>query len=150
MAYVDDVYFYDSLANAPRCDGTYPDGIDDYTGDENNPGLGNDDTPITYPPDKPCPPDVVVPNNFWGQILSQLTLFLDQLFAFMPFHQPNSLTQLTQDLIGSPIGTFSAVIGVLFDLKIPVLMASLFLILESARGLWSVWIAIKKSIPFMN
>jgi len=140
--YIDDIYMYGDLANAPFCDGTYI----------SPPGGGTeptDTTVITIPADRTCPPDVRVPNNFWGPLLAQLTLFLDAIFAFAPGHTPGSITLMLNDLVASPFGTYTILASVFFDLRVSAVMTGLILLMEGVRAIWSIWLAVKKTIPFV-
>lgn len=148
---VDDFYIYDNLRLAKYCNGQFPDGT--WNGGQWDPGSGGTDdgvNNIIWPGDKPCPGDIVAPNNFWGGLLAQLTLFLDSTFAFMPYHLPGSLTEMVRDKIASPVITFVVLAAVLIDFRVFVSVVGIFLTLEGARAIWSLWMFIKKSIPFLN
>jgi len=147
--YLDDVYIYNDLDNAPYCDGSYPPGTDRHGSGDPVGSEPTTTTTISIPANRACPPDLEVPNNFWGPLLAQLTLFLDSIFAFAPGHTPGSLTQQTTDLVASPVGTYTLLASVFFDLRIPATAASLILLLEGVRAIWSVWLLVKKSIPFL-
>jgi hypothetical protein len=90
-----------------------------------------------------------VPNNFWGPLLAQLTVFLDNIYAFAPYHEPSSLTELVRNMIGSPIAVYLGVAATFFDLRIPLICIGIVLTLTIGRTIRGVWIIIKESIPFL-
>ncbi len=150
--FLDDVYLYGDLDNARRCDGTYPTGTtilsspvgrsDEVPGDEGG-------WTYNWPLNKPCPPDIKVPNNFWGPLLAQVTVFLDNIYAMAPYHEPSSLTELVKNMIGSPIAIYFGVAATFFNLRIPLLALSIVLVLNLGRVVRGVWMIIKESIPFL-
>jgi hypothetical protein len=108
--------------------------------------------PITgWPADKPCPGAVLTePNNFWGPLLTGLTLFMDQLTAPWPAHEPSSMTSAMQTFVSAPIWAYPSLIGLLFDLR-PLLLGVLaVLAMELVRAFWSLWMLVKKTVPFLG
>lgn len=150
--YLDDIYFYGNIVRAQNCDGTYADGSERGSGigSIGSGGSGDGTNIIPWPADKPCPGNIVAPNNFWGGLLAQLTLFLDTTFAFMPAHIPESISNYFESLVSSPVLTFAVLSSVLLDFRICggvwLMVAGLML----AQAAWSLWMFIKKSIPFLN
>lgn len=150
--YLDDIYFYGDLDNARRCNGTYPSTTtvlsspvgrsDEVEGDE-------DTGTLNWPEGKPCPPDITVPNNFWGPMLAQLTVFLDNIYAFAPYHERDTLTEMVRTFLGSPITVYFGMAATFFNLRIPLLAFTLVLMLNIGRVIRGVWIIIKDSIPFV-
>ena len=150
--FLDDVYLYGDLENARRCDGTYPTGTtilsspvgrsDEVPGDK-------DGWTYDWPANKPCPPDIKVPNNFWGPLLAQVTVFLDNVYAMAPYHEPSSLTTMVQNFIGSPIAIYFGVAATFFNLRIPLLALGIVLVLNIGIMVRGVWMIIKESIPFL-
>ncbi|MCS6909083.1 MAG: hypothetical protein NZM11_00715 [Anaerolineales bacterium] len=88
---VDDLLLYNNLAYRPYCDGSFPPGPGGST-DPYNPS-GSTGWVIPYPQDKSCPPPVNVPNNFWGPILANLTVWVDTLFAESPEQEPGRIPE---------------------------------------------------------
>lgn len=140
--YLDDIYIYGDLANSPRCDGAY---ISPPGGGPEPP----DTTPITFPSDKPCPPNLNVPNNFWGPLLANLTLFLDGLFAFSPLHNNLNLAGTVRDLINAPIFIYLQLIAMFFDLRIPIAVVLVIIAINVADTIYNTWIKVKDAIPFV-
>lgn len=148
-AYIDDLYLFSSEALAPRCDGTYP-----GFGNPGNPGEGgggDDSYTISLPEGRTCPPPVMdVPNNFWGPLLAGLTEAVDNLGEEFPGYAPGGLVSQTQELIASPLGTAFALTAAFIDIRWGLFFLSIYWSLEIARAIWSAWIAVKKTIPFLN
>jgi len=142
---VDDLYVYVSPDDAPRCDGSYP--YNTIGRDVENPGDG---WWITYPIDKPCPPGVTVPNNFWGMLLSAFTYILDQVTAFAPIHQVNAITQVIESVLIFPAGTFFVYLTALFDFTIPFWAIGIGFGVITVDWLFKTYLLIKKLIPFIN
>jgi hypothetical protein len=148
--FMDDVYLYGDLSLAPRCDGSYPEGTTIGSGllprDE---GAGIPPFTIDWPANKPCPRDYLVPNNFWGPLLFQLAIFVEQTFAFSPYHEPSSITEMVRNFIGSPIAVYFGVASTFFDLRIPIICLLIVLALSIGRVVRGIWMIVKESIPFL-
>lgn len=140
--YLDDIYLYGDLENSPLCDGAY---ISPPAGGPEPP----DTTPITFPGDKPCPPNLNVPNNFWGPLLANLTLFLDGLFAFSPLHTNLNLAGSVHDLLSSPIIIYLQLVAMFFDLRIPLAVLGVIIAINAADIIYNTWLKIKGAIPFL-
>jgi len=140
--YVDDVYFYGDLANSPLCDGTY---INPVGGG----GTAPTGTRMEFPGDKPCPPDLKVPNNFWGTLLANLTLFFDGIFAFTPLHAQLGLSERIGDLISSPIVIYLQLLALFFDLRIPLAVLGVIVLINVGITIYDTWIKVKDAIPFL-
>ena len=147
-AYVDDVLVYGNTTWAPRCDGSLPAGANVISG-EIAPTTA-DSTQMLWPLGRLCPKDLTAPNNFWGPLLAQLTLFMDHLSAFWPLHVEGITTDIARSLIQSPLVTFVVLAGTFFDLRLPLLAVSIILAAEGARAALSIWMVIKRAIPFLN
>lgn len=114
-------------------------------------GAPPDANAITWPLDKPCPSPVLQePNNFWGPILTQVTLFLDGLFAFSPAYQSGQLMQMADALFRGPAGLYASIYGTMIDLRFVITMAGIVLASELVRGFWSIWMFLKRTIPFLG
>lgn len=145
--YVDTMYVYGHEYLKPRCDGQWwsmQDGALTLLG-SSSPGS----TTIMIPSDRECPPNIDEANNFWGPLISSLTLFTDQLFALAPAHIPGNMRIIGQNLIESPIPAFVRLFSVLFDLRVPMTLIGIGLAMESARVIIVVFQMLKKTIPFL-
>lgn len=163
--YVDDIYLYGSLRRAPLCGGWYVLGTPAPDGNMPDGGhtCGQDDPSCTewywnsplMPPDvldwpmnKPCPDPIVMPDNLWGYLIKNMHMFMLTLFAFFPAWEPANVASTTRGLLNSPIGTIVAIAAVFFDGRVPILMAGLIIGGQFVKGLYSIWLKIKKAIPF--
>lgn len=139
--YLDSVYLYGDLSMAPHCDQIFNNAVPPV--DAGN-GVG-----LKWPIDKPCPQNLNVPNNFWGGLLANLTLFLDSVFAFSPLHQHLGISDMIGDLISGPIFFQVRLYAMFFDLRIPLLALIAIIGINAAETIYSVWIKIKDAIPFL-
>lgn len=150
--FIDDIYIYGSLAFSPRCDGTYPEGTTSGSGGL-NPNITGDGESVLidgYPSDKPCPTDITKPNNFYGPLISGLTLFFDQITAGLPPHEVGFWRDVVQNTLSSPIGTFAALTGIFIDWTIGFWLLQTALVLEGAHIIITLYLSVKKMIPFLN
>jgi hypothetical protein len=148
--FIDDVYFYGDLDNAQRCDGSYPGGTVVLSEPFNPTGSGGGGgTRLEFPKDKPCPPDLNVPNNFWGPLLANLTLFLDGIFAFSPLHNNLNMAGTVHDLLNSPMVTYLQFMALFFDLRIPFAVIGVIVAINVANSIVALWLRIKEIIPFL-
>ena len=146
--YLDDVYMYNDLDNAPYCDGSYPSGTDRHgSGDPVNDPTTT--TTITIPANRPCPIDVKVPNNFWGPLLAGMTLFLDQIFSAAPYHTPDLITDMARDFLLSPVSIFFILAATLFDLRIYLVVMLIFYVSVAVQIPFAVWQIVKENVPFL-
>lgn len=144
--FVDDLVVYDGLDNRPYCANyNNPGGID-----LNNPPPAPGVDEIIWPIGKPCPPDITEPNNFWGPLLTQITLFLDGMFAFAPAYEPGGLIEMADTFFRGPAGLYAAIYGTIIDLRVVIAMAGIIVASETIRAVWSVWMLIKRTVPFLG
>lgn len=135
--YLDDLDIYQDLSFAPNCSGFFF---------HTTSGSG---TPIVFPIDKPCPPDLKVPNNFWGPLLASLTLVGDQLFALTPLHVRLEMADKVRGFISSPIFFYVGLLAALFDLRIPIGCIGVVIAMNVALSIYNAWLLIKEAIPFL-
>lgn len=144
---LDDVTIYNALSHAPRCDGTV-DPITTHISNGNLPGsIVNPSTVTTlsYPQGKDCPPAVMAPNNLWGMILTQLTLFLDAQMAFSPSHVLGTTRDLAQQYMMGPLGGVVALGTVVFDWRVPLTMLGIYLAFQVGLGIVGIWKLIRRT-----
>ena len=136
--YLDNLYAYGPSGYAPSCDQTVSEAST----------IVNQRW-IEYPADKPCPPSTIIqPNNFWGPLLSELTLLLDNLFAFSPSHTPGSLSGPMGQIMDSQGWTYTHMLFSLMDFSPLFLAFSVMLGMEGFRALAMAWIWILRVLPF--
>lgn len=143
FAYIDDIYLYAPESNMPYCSGAYPGTTTSMTGS----GLygGSDSVTLLYPGDKPCPGEVMQPNNIWGMILAQFTLFLDAQMAWSPVHVLGTTRDLAQQFMLGPIGGMVALATIIFDWRIPITMLEIYLAFQAGLGIIGIWKVIRRA-----
>lgn len=146
---LDDIYLYTSAGDEPYCDGTIPQSAINIGAADNNPyTTGGTRYFLTVPADRDCPPDILVPNNFWGYLLAGLTRFLDVTMGPWPTHTPGVTATLVANLISSPVITFATLACLFVDLRVPLLCNLAVLTLEGVRSLRSVYMFLKTLLPW--
>jgi hypothetical protein len=137
---LDDVVVYAPLSAAPYCDGTYRDGT---VGDFNR----TSDSAFTmqYPSDKPCPGAIMQPNNFWGMILAQLTIFLDGQMAMAPAHILGTTRDLAQQYMLGPVGGLIVLATIVLDWNVPIIMLEVYLAFQAGLAVVGVWKLIRRA-----
>jgi len=155
--FLDRLYVYGHPDLMIRCDGTFPSvtvgaARSGMSGVPYNPaGDAGSDATIIYPANKACPPDTLdVPNNFWGPLIAQLTLWLDRMTANYPSHAPSSMTSTASSLATSPALSYVSVVMAIVDFSPFLYGVGIVLALEGVRALWSVWMLIKRTTPFLG
>lgn len=144
--YVDDVTVYDNFTNRPYCNWSNSDGSDNNGAPPELPGINE----IVYPVDKPCPPAINEPNNFWGPILTQLTLWADSFFAFSAAYAPGQMTTWVNTFTTQPMALYYGLYATILDFRIAVACMLLMFGAETFRTGWSVWMFLKRTIPFLG
>lgn len=141
---LDDITVYTNFAERPYC-------TDDWVRAELDPDSRPQDESYSFsvPLDRDCPDDLLVPNNFWGPLLAGLTQFLDTLTAPFPGHKPGSTTLAARELSQAPVWNFLAIIASIWDLRPLIAAAGTIIAIEAVRAIWSLWIFIKKTTPFL-
>lgn len=142
---LDDVYLYAPETAAPNCGGNYPSETTSIGGLPLNATYGGNSTVLWWPADRPCPAPQSVPNNFWGPILSAITIFIDQQFAWAPLHQSGYLTTLFQNTLMSPIGVLFTFCAILFDWSIPIWVLKVWMSWQFIYFLVLAWRIIRYS-----
>jgi hypothetical protein len=137
---LDDVYVYAPESNMPYCDGTYPAGTIGI--DDSNNVAG---TQMQWPADKPCPGGIMQPNNMWGMILAQLTLFLDQQMAMSPIHVLGTTRDLAQQFMLGPIGGLIMLATIILDWNIPIIMLEAYIAFQFGMGVIGIWKLIRRA-----
>lgn len=143
---VDDLYVYNALKYRPYCNGAFPPGpgggdIDD-TPNPNDPAEQGNNWSILYPDDKPCPPSVRVPNNFWGPILANLTVWFDTIYAESPEYEVGQISPIVAAI--TPAVTLGvSLVGAFVDLSplwfvLSVILAVRAFLLVRAAWIWIV------------
>lgn len=148
--FLDDVYLYTSAGDMPYCNGSIPSSAIDIGAADNNPYTSGSGTRffVNQPADRPCPPDIIAPNNFWGALLAGITQFIDVTLGPWPTHQPGQMTQMVTNLISSPIVTFATLAALFVDLRFTILVAGIIITMETVRSLRSVYMFIKTLLPW--
>lgn len=144
---LDDLTVYNSFDSRPLCSS--------YNGSASTVDANEYPQPDVYgivvPIDRECPPaSLDVPNNFWGPLLAGLTVFLDRLTAPFPGHTPGSTTSAARELSQAPVWNFLAIIAGIWDLRPLLAGAGVILAIEGVRAVWSLWIFIKRTVPFLG
>lgn len=149
-AYIGRILIYGDPALAMRCDNSFSDiTVSPY-------GLPTTSQPvaagqtIVFPITKDCPPPITEPNNFWGPLLSGITIWLDTFTAFWPAHTESGFIDSITALSQSPVWSFISIITGFVDLSPILLAAGVILSIEGVRALLSLWLTIKKAIPFLG
>lgn len=147
--FLDDIYVYGISSLQPYCDGSTSRTDINPINNKTSGSPGSGAIGITWPYDKPCPPPVDRPNNFWGGMLAQLTLLLDRFLAFAPQASAAfDLPSLTREILASPAISGAAIITVFVDPTIPILCLVAYLTVLSGQGVLDVLLWMKKIIPF--
>ena len=141
-AYLDNLTLYNALSLAPACGFTsvIP-GSDTY-----------DSMGVTYPGNKPCPPDNSgmgdVPNNFWGPLFYWMSIQFLSVTGPFPIHVAQGYALAIRAFVDAPFWNYVSVVLMMFDLRPVLVMAGLLVALEIVRMLYSLWRIILKIIPF--
>ena len=137
---LDDVYLYTPEGNLPYCDGSYPSGtigaVDVTT---------LDGTFIQYPDDKPCPAGIMQPNNLWGMILAQLTLFLDRQMAMSPSHVLGTTRDMAAQFMLGPLGGIIQIGVIILDWSIPITMLKVYIAFQGGLAVIGIWKTIRRA-----
>lgn len=149
-AYIGRVLVYGHPALAMRCDGTFSSITVAPYGIPGNTSPVSSGQTIVFPVTKECPPPIKEPNNFWGPLLSGLTIWLDTFTAFWPAHTQSGFIDSVTTLSQSPVWSFVSIVTGFVDLTPVFIAAGVMLGMEGVRALWSLWLIIKKTIPFLG
>lgn len=141
QAYLDDVYIYSPESNTPYCNGTYP---ANTTGSRDTTNL--DGVDLQYPANKPCPTAIMQPNNIWGMILAQLTIFLDRQMAMAPLHVQGTTRDLAQQFMIGPLGGVIILGSMVFDWNIPIISMELYITFQAGLIIIGIWKLIRRSL----
>lgn len=145
---VDDLTVYNRYEERPLC--SLYNGSTPQTADANLYPRA-DVYSINVPNGRDCPPaSLDVPNNFWGPLLAGLTVFLDRITAPFPGHSPGTTTTAASELSQAPVWQFLAIIASLWDLRPILAAAGLLIALEGVRAVWSLWLFVKRTVPFLG
>lgn len=157
--YLDDINVFGSPEYGIHCDGAwgyYPPIVSLATSDGTKPTYGDRDVGslpdvILVPKSKACPPYTLTePNNFWGPLIANLTIWLDKFTALWPGHAAAGTEQTLRELTSAPVWGYLSFLGMMVDLT-PVINAALIVLaLEGVRVLFSLWLLIKRAVPFLG
>jgi hypothetical protein len=142
---LDDIYLYAPADNAPYCNGQYPVDVVSFTGGGFDSGIGGSTTTIMVPVGKDCPTAVMRPNNLWGLLLAQVTVWLDGVMALAPSHVMGSTRDLARTYMIGPLGGVVSLAVVVLDWRIPLAMLSIYLAFEVGLGIVGIWKLIRRT-----
>ncbi len=88
--------------------------------------------------------------NFWGYILSGLSVFVDQFLAKLPAGQLNSVLSGGATMLFYAIGPVLVFVGPFINLQLGGSMLVIMIGLEVVRGIVAAYRALLKIIPAAN
>ena len=141
--YLDDVYIYSPEANQPYCSGGYPTGTMAINGGDISNGNGS--TTIMYPVGKECPTSIMQPNNIWGMLLAQATLFLDGQMAWAPSHVLGATRDLAQQFMLGPLGGIIQIGTIILDWSVPITMLKIYIAFQAGLAVIGIWKTIRRA-----